>query len=759
VTATHADDLGGLKAELGARYQIEGELGGGGMARVYRARDVRHHRNVAVKVLRPEIAAALGAESFLREIEILAALAHPHILPLHDSGGSGELLYYVMPFVEGESLRDRLERQQRLPLADALRMTRGVAMALDYAHRRGIIHRDIKPENILLLEGEPVLADFGIALAKQGSGGRYEGLAGISIGTPVYMSPEQALAEERIDSRTDLYSIGCVLYEMLTGAPPWTGGDALAITAQKLVDPMPAVTLAAGEEVPEALTALLERVLQHDPDARFASAAELAEALDGVLESRAGRKTSQRSTVRRAKVAVLPFVNMSADPANEFFSDGISEELTQALAKVDGIDVVARASAFAFKHAEMDPREVGKKLNVTHVLAGSVRRMGETVRIAAELIDTADGRQAWSDEFSRKLDDVFAVQDEIARAIVGVLARRLTHDGDGGAPRGRVTVSSESYDFFLKGRFHWNRRTASELEKSIECFHRAIELEPGFARAHAGLADSYLILGVYGMRSAATVMREAEHSARVALAIDAALAEALTTRGCVRAMFGWEWDAADADFRKAIAMNPQYPTARQWYAMNCLAPRGRFQDAAEQLETAKQLDPLSLAVMVSLGLVWLFARDIAKAEAALRAAIQTDASFGIGHFFLGRVLEHAGRLEEAAAAFEQAIELTERSTEAVAALARVRALMGRRDDAAALRGELENRALAGEYVSPALFAQVHLGMGDREQALDWLERAVNARAADTAWLAVNPTFEALHPEARFQAVLQRLGLG
>jgi serine/threonine-protein kinase len=745
------DVLGSLKESLAGRYQVEKELGSGGMAWVYRAKDMRHHRPVAVKVLRPDIAAAMGADLFLREIEILAALTHPHILPLHDSGAAGALLYYVMPFVEGESLRDRLVRERRLPLGEALRLARGVAMALDYAHRRGIIHRDIKPENILILENEPMLADFGIALAQRD--GRPAEAAGVSIGTPVYMSPEQALADGRIDGRTDQYSIGIVLYEMLAGQPPYVGGDMLAITAQKLVDPLPEIAEIIGGVVSPALTTLLAKVLDHSPDARYGSAAELAEALDEIEAARHGRSTVPVRVTRRASVAVMPLANVSGDPADEFFSDGISEELTNILAAVDGLDVVARASAFAFK-GRTDSREIGRKLGVTHLLRGEAQRIGEKVRISAELLSAGDGGTIWSDDFDRRLDEVGSVRDEIIRNVTVRLVQGDTPE----EIHGRVSVSSEAYDQFLKGRFHWNRRTASELEKSIDCFHRAIEGEPSFARAHAGLADSYLILGVYGMRSTATVMREAEHAARVALALDATLAEALTTRGCVRAMYGWEWDASDADFRRAIALNPQYPTAKQWYAMNCLAPRGRFQDALEQLENARKLDPLSLAVRISVGLVWLFARDAERAEEVLREAIELDKSFGVAHFFLGRVLEYAGRLGEAADAFELAIAHTERSTEAVAALARARALIGRRKDADDLREELERRALAGEYVSPALFGQIQLGLGNKDQAITWLERAVDARSADAAWLAVNPTFDGLRDDERFAAILQRIGL-
>ena len=746
-----------LQGLLQGRYAVERELGRGGMAIVYLATDARHGRRVAIKVMRPELGFALGLDRFLREIQILATLTHPHILPLHDSGGDDELLYYVMPFVEGESLRQRLKRDGTLAPADAVRMTRGVALALDYAHRRGVIHRDIKPENILLVDGEPVLADFGIALTTGpgDEGGRLT-QGGLSLGTPVYMSPEQALGDPTLDGRSDLYAVGCVLHEMLSGAPPYGGGSFLALTAQKLSVAVP--SLGAGmDAVSPALREILTNLLHRDPAARYASAAQLVEALDraGDGPGQTGAEPVARATP--VSVAVLPFLNRSLEPDNEFFSDGMSEELTLALARVDGLRVVARASAFAFKSAHIDPREIGRRLGVTHVLEGSVRRAGDRVRITSELIATRDGARIWADRYDRRLDDVFAVQDEIARTIVDVLAVRLNVAAPAPAAK-PATASPEAYESYLKGRHHWNRRTASALDESIDCFHRAIELDPGFARAHAGLADSYLILGIYGLRPPATVMREAEHAARVALALDPGLAEALTARGCVRGMYAWDWTGADADFRHAIALNPGYPTARQWYAMHCLVPRGRFAEAEAQLTQALELDPLSPAIQASLGVTWLYARQLQRSGDILQRVLASDESFALAHFFLGRVAEAEGRQADAMAAFTRAADLTGRSAEVIAALARARATGGDLPGARALQAELEQRALAGEYVSPALFAQVHLGYGAVDEAMTWLERAVETRAGDVAWLAVNPAFDGLRDDPRFEAMRTRVGV-
>ncbi len=745
-----------LEAAIRGRYAVERELGSGGMATVYLARDLRHHRQVAIKVLRPEVATALGPDRFLREIQVLAALAHPHILPLHDSGSAGPLLYYVMPYVAGESLRELITREGRVLPTVAVRLAHDVATALDFAHRRGVIHRDIKPENILLLEGTPVLADFGIALASEDKGGVRITESGLALGTPAYMSPEQALAETEVDGRTDVYAVGVVMFEMLTGEPPYTGDTVMAITAQKLVDPLPDIRTVVGD-LPDGLRDVMERAMAQDPAERYASAAAFAEALEAVAVSGRPSVIAARAAARKASVAVLPFVNMSGDADAEFFSDGISEELTHALAAVDGLDVVARASAFAFKGSGTGVREIGRLLRVTHVLEGSVRRAGDTVRITVDLITVADGFRLWSERFDRRLDDVFAVQDEIARAIVQRLVVGLM--GTAGVVPVRTTAGPEAYEQYLKGRYHWNRRTGSELEKSIACFHRAIEMAPAFARGHAGLADAYLILGIYGLRAPDAVMREAAHSARQALMLEPTSAEAVTALACARAMYDWDWAAADAEFRRAIALNPKYSTARQWYAMNCLAPRGRFEEAQNQLAQARALDPLSLAVHVSIGLVQHFALEHAAAEATLRETIAIDDHFGVAHFFLGQVLESAGRLDEAGQALERAGALMEHSAEVEAALARTRALAGQADEARARLADLERRALGGEFVSPALLAQVHLGLGDTEEGLAWLERSVGIRAADVAWLAVRPSFASVRGEPRFRALLEKTGLG
>src|SRR5438105_6270963 len=428
-----AELLARVKAALAARYGIERELGRGGMATVYLADDAKHHRTVAIKVLRAELAAALGAERVLREIEIAARLTHPHILPLHDSGEAAGFLYYVMPFVEGESLRDRLKREPQLPVEEAVRIAREVATALSYAHSQDVVHRDIKPENILLSGGEAVVADFGIARAIVAAGAEQLTDTGLAVGTPGYMSPEQATGAEHLDGRSDVYSLGCMLYEMLAGHPPFLGTTAQEILARHSLDAVPPLRT-IRPELPEAVELAVRKALAKSPADRWRTPAALSEALAQAvappsLPRRAARSIglvavgasllaagyallSRRPVAAPSgeaahSIAVLPFVNIGADPANEPFSDGMSEELITALAKIAELRVTARTSAFSFKGKAVDVREIGSKLNVNYVLAGSVRRAGPQLRVSAQLINAPTGYHLWSDDYDRDARDVF----------------------------------------------------------------------------------------------------------------------------------------------------------------------------------------------------------------------------------------------------------------------------------------------------------------------------------------------------------------
>ena len=745
-----------LTAALADRYVIEGELGRGGMAVVYVAEDPRHRRKVAVKVLLPELALTIGTARFLREIEVAARLQHPHILPVYDSGEAGGQLFYVMPLVEAGTLRARLTREKQLPVEDAVQITREVAEALGYAHDQGVIHRDIKPENILFSAGHAVVADFGIAGVLDSPAGGPLTAAGAAVGTPDYMSPEQTSGAA--EPRSDIYSLGCVLYEMLAGHPPFTGFSMQEIFARHAMDAVPGMR-AARATVPDALEQVVLKALAKQPVDRFATARQFAEALQAAVRSSAPASATMTAAavspprLDPKAIAVLPFANLSGDPEKEFLSDGIAEELMNALGRLDGLRVVARTSAFRFKGKNEDIRVIGQQLNVGTILEGSVRAVGNRVRVTSHLVNVADGYRLWSEQFDRELDDVFAIQDEIAAAIVGTLKVKLVSP----QPQARRPEDPKAYELFLKGRYHWNRRTEAELRKGIEYFQQALELDPELAAAHAGLADSYSILGIYGVAPPADVMPAARNAALRAMELDETLPAAHTSLAVVRAVYDWDWATAERDFRRAIELGPNYATAPQWYATSCLIPRGRFEEAEGQLRRARELDPLSPSVGASLGVRSYYAREYDRAVGELLDALELNPDFSLAHFFLGQAYVAQGKHSDAIRTLERAVELSGGSTETVAALGYGYAVAGKKSEAKARLSTLLERAQRG-YVSPSFIAQVRAGLGETKEALACLERAGELRASDLAWVKLRPAFDVLRAEPRFTALTGRMGL-
>ncbi|MEO5588804.1 MAG: protein kinase [Gemmatimonadaceae bacterium] len=639
---------------------MERELGAGGMATVYLARDLKHDRDVAIKLLRPEIGAALGAERFLFEIKTTANLRHPHIVPLYDSGeirldpsvagtGPSVFLYYVMPLVEGESLRERLTRETQLPIDEALRFASEIADALSYAHSRGVVHRDIKPENIMLESGHAVVADFGIARAVSVAGGERLTQTGMSVGTPLYMSPEQAAGEHDIDGRSDLYSLACVLYEMLGGQPPFTGATAATITRQHMVaDPPPITNLRPS--VPAPVVDALQRALAKSPADRFNPVAQFGAAIavtavgsesadkhvryhikttrtksrrtQGLLAAGAVLVTivgaiaawnryasapvdgSSLTTAGMSSIAVLPFTDLSADHANAYLGDGVAETLINALVNVPGLTVTARTSAFSFRGRDADVKAIGKQLGVEAVLQGSVQRVGETLRITAQLINAATGVNLWSERFDRPASDIFAVQDEVARSVVAALQRRLTPGSDTVVAVG--TRNAQAYEAYLLGRYHWNLRTTDGMIHATEAMRRAITLDSTFALAWAGLADAYGLsipseYAVPGL-SEDSLLTWAERAARRAIALNPRLGEAYISLGN---LLGERERTAEANaaFAEGIRLSPNYATGHQWYSYS-LASANRLDEAVSEMEAAHRLDPLSHVITLSLALTY-----------------------------------------------------------------------------------------------------------------------------------------------------------
>ena len=589
-----------LQAALAGRYVLDRELGRGGMATVYLADDVRHERRVALKVLNSELSHALGADRFLREIKVAARLNHPHIVPLFDSGEAGGALYYVMPVIEGESLRDRLLRDGRIPPDEAVDLARGVASALDYAHRHNVVHRDIKPENIMLQDGEAVVMDFGIAKAVSVAAGDTLTQAGMMIGTPAYVSPEQAVGENFIDGRSDQYSLACVLYEMLSGRKPFSGPSPQAVLSRRFSDPVPNVREVFPDVTMEIETALL-KALSKSASERYSTTSDFARALvlshgstpDGMSATGSGAGVQK-------SIAVLPFTNMSADPEGDFFADGIAEEIINALSKINSLKVSSRTSSFAFKGKSEDIREIGRRLQVSTVLEGSIRKAGKRLRLTAQLVNATDNSQLWADRYDRELEDVFAIQDEVSSSIVAAL-RVVLSDDEKRAIEQVPTANVEAYGFYLRGRqyFHQHRRKNHEYARQM--FERAIELDPGYALAYAGVADCCSFLYQYFDASSSNLKRADSASLR-AVELAPSLAEAHASRGLAVSLRG-EFAEAKQEFETAVRLDPKSFEAAYFYARACVAA-GDNLEAAKWFERAVSVRPEDYASHALLATVY-----------------------------------------------------------------------------------------------------------------------------------------------------------
>jgi len=714
-----------LRESLAQSYAIDRELGRGGMATVFLAQDSKHDRVVALKVLHPDLAATLGPDRFLREIKLAARLNHPHILPLFDSGNADGLLYYVMPYVEGESLRERLDREQQLNVDEAVHHARAIASALDYAHRQGIVHRDVKPENVMLYEGEAMVMDFGIAKAVSAAGSDTITQTGMMVGTPAYVSPEQAAGELNLDGRSDQYSLACMLYEMLTGERPFNAATPQAVMAKRFTEtPRPLRTVRGA--IPESVERAVSKAMSTDSAGRFATTAMFGLALASKeLSTPTDTSALPQASVSAAKsVAVLPFANMSADPENEYFTDGMAEEIINALSKIQALRVASRTSSFAFKGKNEDIGEIGKKLKVSTVLEGSVRKMGNKLRITAQLVNVADGYHLWSERYDREMEDVFAIQDDISQAIVKAL-RVILSEGEKKQIEKARAVSVEAYDFYLRGRQYFHQLRRKSLDYARQMFNKAIEIDPEYARAYAGVADCYSLLYTY-FDAREFNLRQADIASSKALQLEPDLAEAHVARGLAVSL-SKRFDEAEQEFEQAMRLDPKLFEAVYWYARARLS-QGRYEEAVKLFERAASLRP---------------------------EEYQTPG-------FMGQALRSLGRDDQADASYRRQVKLVEQHLELNPDDARA-CILGASSSAnikdAERAAQYAERAIAVDPEDPMLLYNVacmYGVLGRIEDCLNALEQAVSKGWGDKSWLEHDSDLNSIRTLPRYQAIIQAM---
>jgi serine/threonine protein kinase/Tfp pilus assembly protein PilF len=714
-----------LRDALSNVYTIDRELGRGGMATVYLAQDTRHERLVALKVLHPDLAATLGPERFLREIKLAARLNHPHILPLHDSGDADGFLYYVMPYVEGESLRERLDRDHQIPVEEAVHHGRAIASALDYAHRQGVVHRDIKPENVMLYEGEAMVMDFGIAKAVSAAGSDTLTQTGMMVGTPAYVSPEQAAGETELDGRSDEYSLGCVIYEMLSGERAFSGPTAQAVMAKRFTETArPLRALRSG--VPESVEHAVAKAMSTDVNARYRTTAQFAQALaSGTMATPTDTQTLPQQSVSSAKsVAVLPFANMSADPENEYLADGIADEIISALTKIQSLRVTSRTSSFSFKGKNEDIGEIGKKLKVSTVLEGSVKKMGNRLRITAQLVNVADGSNLWTEKYDREVEDIFAIQDDISQAIVKALRVILTEGEKKQIEKAR-TENVQAYDYYLRGRQYTHQLRRKSLEYARQMFNKAIEIDRDYARAYAGVADACSMLYTY-FDAREFNLKQADIASQKALDLEPELAEAHVARGLAVSL-SKRFAEAEKEFETAMRLDPKLYEAPYWYG-RALQSEGRFQEAVKMFERASALRP-----------------EDYQAPGFLAQALGS----------MGLVEERDAGLRRALKLMEDRLELNPDDARAANLAAAFLARLGDLSKAV----EYADRSLAIDPEDPMLLYNVactYVALNRYDDAMNCLERAVDKGFGHKEWIDHDPDLDPLRPNMRFQALSQAM---
>ncbi|HKE08135.1 MAG TPA: protein kinase [Candidatus Acidoferrum sp.] len=774
-----------------SHYRILEKLGAGGMGVVYKAEDTRLQRFVALKFL-PDVAPDSPAlERFQREARAASALNHPGICTIYDIGEQDGRHFIAMEFMDGETLRNHIHGKV-LPLEEILRLGIQLADALDAAHTEGIIHRDIKPANVFVTRrGQAKVLDFGLAKLVPKGVGRIAGdsgeeaaeatsIVGMISGTPAYMSPEQVRGDN-LDQRTDLFSLGLLLYEMTTGQQAFSGKTS-GVIIEAVLTRSPASARSINPEVPAALEEIINKALHKDREQRYQHAAELRADLQRlqrgadsghwaaqqdsqrIAASETGARTAAAQssgprTERVSKVidslAVLPFENASRDPDHEYLSDGIAGSLINTLANLPKLRVMAQSTVVRYRGRGIDPQTAGRELNVRAVLTGRIMQSGDSLRIGAELVDVPTGSRLWGAQYDRKPGDIFSVQDDISNEISEKLRLKLTRAEKKRMTK-RQTDDADAYRLYLKGRHHWDRWTEDGFYKAIEYFQQAVDKDPAYALAHAGIADSYVLLGWNCYLLPKEAFPKAKMAAMRALRLDPDLGEAHAPLAAVLWLYEWKWQEARAEFRRSLELNPAYPTANHWYS-EYLMTMGRLDEVIAGMKKSQELDPLSLIISVAIGWALYMGRRYEESLEQFRRSVELEPNYPMTCWILGLLLRKMGHFEQAIEEGDKGVKLSVGSPVMRAALAQTLATAGRREQALRILEELTTLAKQ-KYVSPYFLAGIYVGLGQPDRAMEHLEKAYEDHSHWLMYLHLDPGMDALRSETPFQDLLRRIGL-
>ena len=746
-----------MKLESGStisHYRLMEKLGSGGMAIVFKAMDTKLDRLVALKFLPVQVGVNQeDKERFVQEAKTASALDHANICTIYeiDETAQGQV-FISMAYYQGETLKDKIERGP-VSLQEAVHLTRQIGEGLSKAHERGIVHRDVKPANLIVTSDQVVkILDFGVAKFQRKT--RFTS-PGSVIGTPAYMSPEQA-SGKAVDHRSDIWSVGIILFEMLTSHLPFEGDSDLSLMYAIVNENAFPLNKFRGD-ISTDIQKIIDRSLAKDQQERYQSIKEFLSDLD--LFERGRLSTAETRVIAAPppvipSIAILPFIDLSAEKDQEYFCDGLTEEIINDLSRVKGLRVASRNSTFQFKGKNLNISQIGQGLGVHKVLEGSIRKGGNQIRIAVRLINVSDGFLVWADEYQRELADIFQIQDDISKSVVKNLEIQLVRVSEK-EPVKHYTDNVEAYSTYLRGRFYWNKRTAESLKTSIEYFESAIKMDPHYALAYSGLADAYIVLGLYGRYSPIEVMPKALEAAQQALQIDELLPEAHISLGCTQAVYEWKWQEAEEQFKRGIELKPEYAGAHHWYAINFLAPLSRFEVAIKEIKKALELEPSSLAINATVGLTYYFARQYDTAIDHFRRALDMDPDFPVTNFFLGRARVQKSQFKEAIDHFQRALKFYGDSTNMLATFGHAAALANKKDVARKVLEQLLDFSKK-MYVSSYDIASIYCGLGDNDKALSWLEKALDEHAYLLIYLNVDPILDPLRDQKRFQVLVNKI---